>query len=174
MPPHIVLRGSTWYLINGRKHRVSLKTNKKGIAEYKLKEYFQGQLGIKKSPTVKEYYETWIEKQKPPLSRKSAVRDYRQHFSSYLLPEFASTLMATLGVSRLSKFRSKLLGRGLSVKTCQNVLNGSFRALWRAAKKDNLVQHNPFAGIEAIEAIISKSVNSKETPHAIPNPRAQR
>jgi site-specific recombinase XerD len=124
---------------------VSLKTNKKGIAEHELRKYYNGQLGVKKSPTVKEYYETWIEKQKPPLARKSAVRDYRQHFFSYLLPEFASTSMATLSVSHLSKFRSKLLGRGLSVKTCRNVLDGSFRALWRSAMEERLVEHDPFA-----------------------------
>jgi hypothetical protein len=31
--------------------------------------------------TIKQFYETWIEKKKPPFVRKSLERDYRQAFN---------------------------------------------------------------------------------------------
>src|SRR5688572_18577113 len=37
-------------------------------------------------PTVRTYYESWIESKKPPLVRKSRERDYRQAFTKYILP----------------------------------------------------------------------------------------
>jgi len=95
--------------------------------------------------TVKGYYERWIKSKKNLLIRPSALADYKQHFSGYLLSEFGSSSMAQISVSRLSTFRSKLLDRGLSVKTCRNLLDGSFRAMWRDAMIEGIVETNPFA-----------------------------
>lgn len=83
--------------------------------------------------TIGGYYERWIKTK--GHSRKSARRDYIQHFSGYLLSEFGSTSLATIRVSSLSTFRDKLLGQGLSVKTCRNILDGSLRAMLRDAQK---------------------------------------
>lgn len=143
MPAHIKQRGSIYYLIDGEIRR-SLKTTKKGLAEARLEQYIKGQFGIGPRVTVREYYDRWIANKENGQLRKSALRDYRQHFSGYLLSEFGSTSLATIRVSHLSAFIGKLLARGLSVKTCQNVLGASFRALWRDAMIEGIVEHNPF------------------------------
>ena len=45
--------------------------------------------------TIREYFETWILQQRPPLVRKSGERDYRQHFHRHILPRFGETISAT-------------------------------------------------------------------------------
>lgn len=105
----------TYYLVDGKTNK-SLKTNVKRYAEAELRRYLDGKFNFGPPLTVKSFYESWIETKQPPLVRKSAVRDYKQHFSGYLLAEFGSTLLANLTVTQLSKFRSKLLGRGLRCK----------------------------------------------------------
>lgn len=39
-----------------------------------------------KPVTVKNYYDAWIEKKKPPFVRRSLERDYRQAFNKNILP----------------------------------------------------------------------------------------
>ena len=145
MPAHLRQRGKkgTYWLIDGRLEK-SLKTTVKRYADMLLDKYNKGKLDIGGGPTVLEYYERWIKTKQPPLVRKSASDGYRQQFSGYLLSEFGSILLATIHVGRLSAFRAKLLERGLSVKTCRNVLDASFRAMWRDAMAEGIVSHNPF------------------------------
>jgi len=38
--------------------------------------------------TVGEYFGEWIISKKPPVVRKSLERDYRQHYNSYIKPQF--------------------------------------------------------------------------------------
>ena len=97
--------------------------------------------------TIGRYYLEWIEKQVPPRVIKSARRDYEQHFRRYILPEFGTTVLASLRVAGLSSFQTKLFGL-VSVKTTRNIVDSSFRAMWRAARKDELVDHNPFELLE--------------------------
>ena len=143
MPAHIKRRkdrDGTFYLIDGRLTQ-SLKTKVKRFAEARLQEYNRGKFSLEPKITVGEYYERWIKTK--CLSRKSALRDYKQHFSGYLLSEFGSISLATIRVTHLSGFLTKLLGRGLSVKTCRNILAGSFRALWKDAIAEEIVDKNP-------------------------------
>jgi len=97
--------------------------------------------------TIGRYYLEWVEKQVPPRVIKSARRDYEQHFRRYILPEFGTTVLASLRVAGLSSFQTKLFGL-VSVKTTRNIVDSSFRAMWRAARKDELVDHNPFELLE--------------------------
>jgi len=143
MPAHIKRRDNDqWYLIDGS-IRISLKTDVKRLAEARLAQYQHGKFSIKAVPAVGEYFEKWIEEQKP-LARPSALRDYSQHFSTYVLPEFASTLMDAVTVDRLSSFRNKLLTRGLSLKTCRNIIDASFRAMHKRARVEGVISQNPF------------------------------
>ena len=129
--------GSSGDVLPGRwKINKSLKTKVKRYAEAELRRYLDGKFNFGQPLTVKSYYESWIETKQPPLIRKSAVRDYKQHFSGYLLSEFGSTLLANLTVTQLSRFRAKLLACGLSVKTARNIIDGSFRAMWRDAMEE--------------------------------------
>lgn len=151
MPPHILKRkdaGGNYYLVDGSLTK-SLKTPVKRHAEALLDKYIKGKLRLHDGITVGEFYETWIkEKEKSLTLRKSLLVSYKQHFSGYLRLEFASISLATIGASRLSAFRDKLLARGLSVKTCRNILDGSFRALWKDARRAGLVESNPFELLE--------------------------
>jgi len=125
--------------------RRSLKTDKKMLAEARLRQYIRGEFRFGKKVTVGEYYEKWIETKKPPVVRESAVANYKMHFGKYVLPEFGRALMSTLTVQAVSSFRSSLLAKGLSLKTCRNIIDAFFRALWRDAMIEGIVEHNPFA-----------------------------
>ena len=69
-----------------------------------------------------------------PLYRRSTVRDYRVHFSAYILPAFKHVRLAAISTKDLNDFRVLLLKRGLAVKTARNIIDGSFRALYRDAR----------------------------------------
>ena len=134
MPAHLRKRSNgQYYLIDGRV-RQSLKTDIRRLAEARLTQYLNGAFNLNPSVTVKEYYDSWIETKKA-VSRRSGLRDYSQHFTAYILPEFGSRSMDVVTVDQLSAFQNKLLTR-LAVKTVRNIIDGSFRALWRSARKE--------------------------------------
>lgn len=109
------------------------------------------------APTVRQYYNAWILQKRPPLVRKSQERDYRQHFNRHILPRFGEVEFKDITPRRLLEFRDFLLNeaprvrkgpRGLSLKTCRNIIDSSFRALVRDARQiDNLVDRDPFESV---------------------------
>jgi integrase len=111
-----------------------------------------------RATTVGEYYRIWIERKKPPVVRAGLARDYREHFSRYILPKFESLAWNEVTGARLETFRSYLLSgdidarrKPLSIKSCKNIINASFRACYRDARKDlpdELQGNNPFAGLD--------------------------
>ena len=116
--PHIKQRkdrGSTWYLIDGSLTK-SLKTTKKGLAQHCLEQYIKGKYGLTPTPTVKEYFDSWIKTKVEPLFRRAQVRDYSQHFRAYILPVFKDRRLSAIGTGELIEFRGRLLGRGLKVE----------------------------------------------------------
>jgi hypothetical protein len=108
--------------------RLSLKTSKKGLAEHRLEEYIKGKYGLKPTPTVGEFYSRWIQTKVEPLCRRALVKDYRIHFSAYILPAFKHIRLAAMSTKDLNDFRVKCLRRGLAVKTVRNIIDASFRA----------------------------------------------
>ena len=126
-------RGSTWYLVDGPVIR-SLHTTKKGLAQHQLEQYIKGKYGLIPTPTVGEFYERWIKAKIEPLFRRSLIRAYRHHFNKYILPAFKGIRLAGIGIRELKGFQVDLLGAGLKVKTCRNIINGSFRAIYRDAR----------------------------------------
>jgi len=99
-------------------------------------------------PTVGGYYREWIDNQKPPLVRRSRERDYRQHFTCYILPEFGPTRMTDLRTKHLIDFRTELvIARKLSVKTARNIIDSSFRALYSAARQAEMVDRDIFGAL---------------------------
>ena len=152
MPAHIKRRkdrGSTYYLVDGSRIE-SLKTTKKGIAEHLLKEYIKGKYGLEPTPMVQDYFDKWIETKIEPLFRRAQVRDYKQHFNAYILPKFKAVRLAAIGTGDLTDFRVELLKRGLSVKTVRNIIDSSFRALYRDARAqiEELKGRDPFIDIQ--------------------------
>jgi integrase len=153
MPAHLKKRsdrGGIFYLVDGDLMR-SLETTKKGLAQYKLEEYIKDKHGQKPTPTVQEYYDKWIMNKIEPVFRRSKIRDYKQHFTAYILPKFIDTRLLAIGTGDLTAFRVELLGRrGLSVKTARNIIDSSFRALYRDARAETeeLKGRDPFLDIQ--------------------------
>ncbi len=102
---------------------------------------------------VGEYYRIWIERKKPPMVRAGLARDYREHFQRYILPAFEATSWAEVSAASLEAFRSYLVAeRQLSIKSAKNIINASFRACYRDARKIDrlpaLTGDNPFAALD--------------------------
>ena len=149
MPPHLkkrLDRKGVYYLVDGRLLK-SLGTTVKRFAEHRLDQYVKGKFGFGKGVTVADYYESWIDRKTEPMVRRSAVRDYKQHFNAYILPVMGKTPLAAVDMKAAERLRNIMLAKGLSVKTARNVIVGSLRAMWRDAMADGLLDRVPFAGL---------------------------
>jgi integrase len=96
--------------------------------------------------TLTEYFEEWIA-MRTPVIRKSQARDYRKHLTLHVLPTLGPRRLASLRPSDVLGLQVELLTRGLSVKYVKNILSGSFRALLRHARIDEVVTQDCFLGI---------------------------
>jgi integrase len=98
---------------------------------------------------IGEYYRIWIERKKPPVVRAGLERDYKEHFKRYILPKFEDVVITELTPALLEAFRSYLLQeRGLALKSVRNIINASFRAMIRDARRvDYLIEKNPFEAL---------------------------
>jgi len=100
--------------------------------------------------TVGKFYREWIERKKPPVVRKGLERDYREQFNRYILPKFESINLSEVSPPRLEDFRAHLLQeRGLSLKSCRNIMDATFRAMVRDARRvDYLIEKDPFGVLQ--------------------------
>jgi integrase len=102
--------------------------------------------------TIGEYYRVWIERKKPPFVRKGLARDYRDQFRLYILPQFEHVRLDELTPALLDAFRSHLVDeKELSLKSVRNVIDASFRAMFRDARTvdyfPELQGKDPFAAL---------------------------
>jgi integrase len=90
-----------------------------------------------KSLTVGEYYRDWIERRKPPFVRPGLHHDYVRQFRRYILPNFEMKRLVDVDLTALDVFRASLnqVG-GLSLKSCRNIIDGTFRAMMRDARAE--------------------------------------
>ena len=96
--------------------------------------------------TIKEFYESWIERKKHPFVRKSLERDYRQAFTKNILPFMGNLEINSVSVDTLESFRFHLVEeRKLALKTARNIIDASLRAMFRDAGRR--VERNPFIDI---------------------------
>src|SRR5262249_18739152 len=96
--------------------------------------------------TVKELYESWIEKKKPPFVRRSLEVAYRQHFTCYILPFIGDMELNSVTLDTLDDLRIYLTNeREIGLNTAKNVISGSLAAMFRDARKK--VERNPFADL---------------------------
>ena len=109
----------------------------------------RGKYGLKPTPTVKEFFDSWIQTKIEPLVGRAQVRDYNQHFKAYILPKFKDTRLLAIGTGDLTDFQVELL-KGRSVKTARNIIDGSFRAMYRdaRAKIEELKGRDPFIDLQ--------------------------
>jgi integrase len=96
--------------------------------------------------TIREFYDAWIEKKKPPFVRKSLERDYRQAFNRNILPFMGETQLDRVDFETLENLRLHLVEeRKLSLKTARNIIDGALRPMLRDAARK--VTRNPFNDI---------------------------
>lgn len=143
MPAHLRLRKGKYYLVDGAIKR-SLHTTVKRYAEFQLTQYVRRRLGFGPGISVAEQYEHWIGTKREPLVRRATLRDYRQHFTAYILPVLGMRRLAELNVADLERLRDGMIAAGKSVKTAKNVIGATFRAFWKDALRAGLVEHRPF------------------------------
>ena len=85
--------------------------------------------------------------------RASLADTYRSHLRAHIFPAFGETVLTGVTPAALEAFRAKLIdrqtGNGLKVKTARDMLDGTFRALYRDARTiDRLVTDDPFAALK--------------------------
>jgi hypothetical protein len=107
-----------------------------------------------KPQTVREFYERWIERKKPPFVRLSLERDYRQNFTKNILPFMGHIELSSISIDVLEDFRIYLVeDRKLALKTTRNIIDGSLRAMIRDAAMPRegarLIDRNPFNDLPA-------------------------
>ena len=101
--------------------------------------------------SVREYAdERWLPRKVAPLVRATLADTYRSHLRRHILPAFGEKLLTGVTPPALETFRATLIdaqnGNGLKVKTARDIIDGTFRALYRDARQvDRLVTDDPFA-----------------------------
>jgi integrase len=113
-----------------------------------------GPAALAVAPTVEEYAErTWLPRKVPPMVRASLADTY-EWAVRHVLRRFRGVRLDEITPARLEDFRAYLTrperegGRGLKMKTCRDIVDGSFRALYRDARDvDQLVTGDPFAAL---------------------------
>src|SRR5215510_851686 len=121
------------YLVDGYLNK-SLRTKSKTHANALFKQYMQGKLNLLPCPTVQEFYDRWIERQIPPLIRRSRVRDNKQAFRKHILPRFGKSDLLSVTTAELRNFQADLFKTGLAVKSVRNIIDSSLRAMYRDAR----------------------------------------
>lgn len=101
----------------------------------------------RKPATLGDYYAQWVLDKKPPVVRKSAARDYRQHWQAYICGALGASPIQTIGVADLRALRSKLVERGLKMKTAKNVISGTLAAILRDAQVDGVIARSPLKDV---------------------------
>jgi len=76
-------------------------------------------------------------------------RDYRQQYNTYIKRQFEHTKLSDVDLPALENFRIYLgEERGLSLKSCRNIMDGTFRAMMRDARIDGLIEKDAFANLK--------------------------
>ena len=93
-------------------------------------------------PSLRNYYEEWIERKISPLVRLSTAKRHRLCFEAIILPELAAALFQEITKTRLEAFRAKLLrgktqrGTTRTVKAVRNIVDWHLQSLWRDAERE--------------------------------------
>jgi integrase len=105
-------------------------------------------VGENKPLTVREFFEEWILRKKPPFVRRSLERDYKQAFNKNIIPFMGALDLNNVTIDTLEDFRMHLVEeRRLSVKSARNIIDGSLRAMFRDAGRR--IERNPFNELPA-------------------------
>lgn len=97
--------------------------------------------------TLRAYAATWLEYQQPPRVRKELARHYKSDLDNHILPSLGDTALSELRSLDVRGLQGELEAKELSTKTVRNIISGTFRALIRDAKADELIGRDIFGGL---------------------------
>jgi integrase len=117
--------------------------------------------------TLRAYAAAWLE-ERLPFIRRGQARDYRRHLRRYILPRLGTMPLGALAPSDVRGLQVELLTVGpphaphprrgpaspqrpLKVKTVKNIVNGTLRAMLKAARRDGLVGYEQFTTLFDLE-----------------------
>ena len=147
MPAHLRKHDNgQYYLIDGRV-RQSLKTDIKRLAEARLTQYLNGSVQPKSQRHSKGVLRNMDRNEKSSVTEERFKRLLATLHALYLARiRFAFDWNSSRS-SNYPLFQNKLLIH-LAIKTTRNIIDGSFRSLWRSARKEGRVSQNPFEMLE--------------------------
>jgi integrase len=90
--------------------------------------------------TVLDYYERWLGRKKEPHVRRTRIRDYKQHFTRYILPVIGGKALHALTLDDLIRVRDMATAEDLAPKTVRNILLSSLKAMLHEALREELSQ----------------------------------
>ena len=110
---------------------------------------------LKAAPkTLTGYVEgIWLPRQVPPNVRASLEETYRKHWRKHVKPAFGPLPFSAITTAALVDFKTTLTapepkGKGLKMKTARDIIDATFRALYRDARKvDHFVADDPFTDL---------------------------
>lgn len=127
--------------------------------------------------TVRSYFDAWLEMQ-PARVAHTTLTQYRSHFrkTGGLLEILGDRPVVELTRSDVEYARAVLVKSGLDLKTVQNIVGGSFRALIRSALDDGLLERDPFLNVrwKRTEAEGGDPYSEDELAKAMPALRSRR
>ena len=97
--------------------------------------------------------DVWLPRKTPPNVRASLEITYRKHWRKHIEPPFGGLPLVAITTAALVDFKTTLTaaepkGKGLKMKTARDVIDGTFRAIYRDARTvDHFVMDDPFAGV---------------------------
>lgn len=163
--------GLTWYAkgwVNGKYHRLTTgfpvsggpgakKAAERRCAELEVEVRERGLGWLSTAPTLSEY---WTKTYKPVHTAKKRAPRVDSYLMAHALPVFGPVRMDAVTVSDCQKFlnqRRQALSanmghkkpRGISEGSVQR-LHGFLQGVWNAAKKDGLIEDNPWSRIKRV------------------------
>ena len=97
--------------------------------------------------------DVWLPRKTPPNVRASLEITYRKHWRKHIEPPFGGLPLVAITTAALVDFKTSLTaaepkGKGLKMKTARDVIDGTFRAIYRDARTvDHFVMDDPFTGV---------------------------
>src|SRR5262245_7958382 len=113
--------------------------------------------------TLTHYVEgTWLPRKEPPAVRAWLALTYRKHWRKHIKLAFGARPLAAITTAALEDFKTaltapELRGKGLAMKTARDIIDGTFRALVRDARRvDKVVTADPFADLTWPRKVVPK------------------
>jgi len=126
---------------------------------------FKATSAPKRAPkTLTAYVDhTWLPRKVAPNVRASLAQTYRKHWRKHIKPAFGSWPLTAITTAALVDFRVTLTaaepsGKGLKMKTARDIIDGTFRAIVRDARRvDHFVTADPFADVDWPRRVVPKA-----------------